>query len=179
MINYKDKSLEASAVFFQGNKFVSWIVRFGGILTKKYGHLLSLFSHVVTLYWDSVAGEIYAEEAVSPRVRILPLRVLMQERKGEYYELVRLDKPIKEREFRRAVNDNIGKPYSYYTAVTSEILSDNLPRKKHFKGIHCSFLDALLLKSAGVVKDIEPVEMTPDDCYYLRKSFNNMKRGKS
>ena len=187
VIDYKDKSLEGSAIFFRGKSPVSWAVRLGGLLTPKHGFELSEFSHVETIYFNEAMGELCTIGALKPCVRIKPLREVIEERKNEYKVILKLNDTAFEKlqrnkhYFMIAVRNHVGMKYSEFTAVMSEldpdydgsVLNKILNKMKGEKQIHCSALDALILQKSYVVNDKVPyLEFTPDDCYDLRADFS-------
>lgn len=188
MIDFKDKSLEGSAIFFQGKSPVSWIVRIGGLLTPKHGYELSEFSHVETIFFNEAEDELYTIGALKPYVRIKPLREVLNERRNDYKVILKLndfsyEKLQRNRKyFQITIRDFIGMKYSEFTAIMSELdpiddgniwnwlLNKYLKTKKE---IHCSALDAAILQKSYIAPDKIPyLEFTPDDSYDLRADFS-------
>lgn len=183
MIDYTDKRLEGSALFFQGSSPFSWLVRIGGLFTPKYGFTLSKFSHVETIFFNDKDGQLYTIGALQPVVRIKPLKEVIEERAKEHKEIVKLsdfeykDMQRHRAEFLHAIEINEGEQYGFISAFSSEIdplidgtaLNKLVNKLKPRKQIHCSALDAYLLQTTRVISRIIPaLEYTPDDCYYTR-----------
>ncbi len=181
-VNFKDNRLAGGAIFFKNNSLVSWVVRLGGLLTYKHGFKLSKYSHVGTLFWNDEVKEIWIIEALKPVVLIRSLEECLAEFDGEY-EILSLHQSQLHKyyqnidNFNKTIKNNIGREYSNYTAITSEL--DIFPDDSKFSrwinkklkpkaGVHCSYLDGLLLQSLDLYHDCCK-ELTPEDNYSLRK----------
>lgn len=178
IIDYTDRNLIGSSIFFRGTSLVSWGVRLGGFFSLRDGFMkLSQFSHVGTIVLQD-NGRLGLLEALQPKVIIndleeritnckdkMVLALLTDENRGKI--LANYEK------FKADVDYYLGKDYTTVGALLAglNILDHSSIRKwyeKKDKTIFCSFVDTRLKQNRKVIPyTIDCTELTPDDDFKL------------
>lgn len=185
-IDYRDKSLVGSSLFFSSNSLVGFVVKLGGFFDKINGFKMNKWSHVGTIVMKN-DGKLGLIEALEPIVVINDLQERIESCKDKM-ELCILKPHLRQlvkdniEHFNKMVNEFVGEKYNKLGAVISgiDIIKDESKVSKWFSKkrhvLHCSYLDGMLKKSCGVLPaDTNCKELTPQDNY--QEDIYNIKVG--